>query len=56
MADVDLGAIFWVLVTFTKAFRAAFAVPASQSAIAGLITTSRHQRWIEAYLAQASAG
>ena len=38
---------------FTTAFRAAFAVPPSQSAIAGLITTSGHQRWIEAFLAKA---
>ena len=38
--------------TFTTAFRSAFAVPASQSTIAGLITTSRHQRWIEGFLAK----
>ena len=41
---------------FTTAFRAAFAVPPSQSAIAGLITTSRHQRWIEGFLAKGNAG
>jgi DNA recombination protein Rad52 len=40
---------------FTTAFRAAFAVPPSQSAIAGLITTSRHQRWIEAFLTKPAA-
>jgi len=40
---------------FTSAFRAAFAVPPSQSAIAGLITTSRHQRWIEGFLADSAA-
>ena len=39
---------------FFTAFRAAFAVPPSQSAIAGLITTSRHQRWIEGFLASAT--
>jgi DNA recombination protein Rad52 len=37
---------------FTTAFRAAFAVPPAQSAIAGLITTRAHQRWIEAFLAE----
>jgi len=37
---------------FTTAFRAAFAVPQAQSAIAGLITTRAHQRWIEAFLAE----
>jgi Rad52/22 family double-strand break repair protein len=41
---------------FTTAFRAAFAVPPSQSAIAGLITTRRHQRWIEGFLAKGTAG
>ena len=41
---------------FTTAFRAAFAVPTSQSAIAGLITTSCHQRWIEGFLAKGTAG
>jgi hypothetical protein len=40
---------------FTTAFRAAFAVPPSQSAIAGLITTRSHQRWIEAFLADSAA-
>jgi hypothetical protein len=37
---------------FTAAFRAAFAVPPAQSAIAGLITTRAHQRWIEGFLAE----
>ena len=37
---------------FTTAFRAAFAVPPAQSAIAGLITTRAHQRWIEGFLAE----
>ena len=40
---------------FTTAFRAAFAVPPAQSAIAGLITTPAHQRWIEGFLAEQSA-
>ena len=40
---------------FTTAFRAAFAVPPAQSAIAGLITTRAHQRWIEGFLAEQSA-
>ena len=37
---------------FTAAFRAAFAVPPAQSAIARLITTRAHQRWIEGFLAE----
>ena len=40
---------------FTTAFRAAFAVPPAQSAIAGLITTRAHQRWIEGLLAEPAA-
>jgi DNA recombination protein Rad52 len=41
--------------TFSKAFRAAFQVPAAQPSLAGLITTSRHQRWIEGFLAESAA-
>jgi len=37
---------------FSKGFRAAFQVPATQPSLAGLITTSRHQRWIEGFLAE----
>jgi DNA recombination protein Rad52 len=36
---------------FSTAFRAAFQVPPEQPSLAGLITTTRHQRWIEAFLA-----
>jgi len=43
------------LEVFSKGFRAAFQVPEAQASLAGLITTSRHQRWIEGFLAQ-SAG
>jgi DNA recombination protein Rad52 len=37
---------------FSKGFRAAFQVPDAQPSLAGLITTSRHQRWIESFLAE----
>ena len=37
--------------SFSTAFRATFQVPPSQTSLAGLITTTRHQRWIEAFLA-----
>jgi hypothetical protein len=40
---------------FSKGFRAAFQVPDAQPSLAGLITTSRHQRWIESFLADAPA-
>ena len=39
------------LEAFSKGFRAAFQVPDAQPSLAGLITTSRHQRWIESFLA-----
>jgi DNA recombination protein Rad52 len=38
--------------TFSTAFRATFQVPPSQTSLAGLIPTTRHQRWIEAFLAE----
>ena len=40
------------LEAFSKGFRAAFQVPEAQPSLAGLITTSRHQRWIEGFLAE----
>jgi len=40
------------LEAFSKGFRVAFQVPEAQPSLAGLITTSRHQRWIEGFLAQ----
>jgi DNA recombination protein Rad52 len=43
------------LEAFSKGFRAAFQVPEAQPSLAGLITTSRHQRWIESFLAQSAA-
>jgi DNA recombination protein Rad52 len=43
------------LEAFSKGFRAAFQVPDAQPSLAGLITTSRHQRWIEGFLAESSA-
>jgi hypothetical protein len=42
------------LEAFSKGFRAAFQVPEAQPSLAGLITTSRHQRWIEGFLASAA--
>ena len=42
------------LEAFSKGFRAAFQVPEAQPSLAGLITTSRHQRWIEGFLAQSA--
>jgi hypothetical protein len=36
-------------------FRAAFCVPDAQPFLAGLITTSRHQRWIEGFLTETTA-
>jgi DNA recombination protein Rad52 len=41
------------LAAFSKGFRAAFQVPDAQASLAGLITSSRHQRWIEDFLADA---
>ena len=41
------------LAAFSKGFRAAFQVPAAQPSLAGLITSSLHQRWIEGFLADA---
>ena len=38
--------------SFSTAFRAAFQVPPEQPSLAALITTTRHQRWIEAFLAE----
>jgi DNA recombination protein Rad52 len=43
------------LEAFSKGFRAAFQVPDAVPSLAGLITTSRHQRWIEGFLAESSA-
>ena len=43
------------LEAFSKGFRAAFQVPEAQPSLAGLITTGRHQRWIEGFLAQSTA-
>ena len=43
------------LEAFSKGFRAAFQVPEAQPSLAGLITTSRHQRWIEGFLAEAAS-
>jgi len=37
---------------FSKGFRAVFQVPDAVPSLAGLITTSRHQRWIEGFLAE----
>ncbi|QPN61901.1 hypothetical protein H8F24_15990 [Synechococcus sp. CBW1002] len=36
---------------FSRGFRTAFQVPDSQPSLAGLITTNRHRRWIETFLA-----
>ena len=41
------------LEAFARGFRAAFQVPDAQPSLAGLITTSAHQRWIEGFLAEA---
>jgi DNA recombination protein Rad52 len=43
------------LEAFSKGFRAAFQVPDAQPSLAGLITTSCHQRWIEGFLAESTA-
>jgi len=43
------------LEAFSKGFRAAFQVPDAVPSLAGLITTSRHQRWIEGFLSQSTA-
>jgi hypothetical protein len=40
------------LAAFSKGFRAAFQVPDAQPSLAGLITSSLHQRWIEGFLAE----
>ena len=40
------------LAAFSKGFRAAFQVPDAQPSLAGLITSSLHQRWIEDFLAE----
>jgi len=40
------------LEAFSRGFRSAFHVPDAQPSLAGLITTSRHQRWIEGFLAE----
>ena len=42
------------LEAFSKGFRSAFQVPDAVPSLAGLITTSRHQRWIEGFLAQSA--
>jgi hypothetical protein len=41
------------LEAFARGFRAAFQVPDAQPSLAGLITTTEHQRWIEGFLAEA---
>ena len=43
------------LEAFSKGFLAAFQVPEAQPSLAGLITTSRHQRWIEGFLTETTA-
>ncbi len=43
------------LEAFSKGFRSAFQVPDAVPSLAGLITTSCHQRWIEGFLAQSTA-
>jgi hypothetical protein len=43
------------LTAFSKGFRAAFQVPAAQASLAGLITSSLHQRWIEGFLADGAS-
>ncbi|EAQ67886.1 hypothetical protein SynRS9909_01304 [Synechococcus sp. RS9909] len=43
------------LEAFARGFRAAFQVPDAQPSLAGLITTGRHQRWIEGFLAESAA-
>jgi len=43
------------LEAFAKGFRSAFHVPDAQPSLAGLITTSSHQRWIEGFLAESAA-
>jgi DNA recombination protein Rad52 len=43
------------LEAFSRGFRSAFQVPDAQPSLAGLITTSRHQRWIEGFLADTAA-
>jgi len=40
------------LEAFSRSFRAAFQVPDAQPSLAGLITTTAHQRWIEGFLAE----
>ena len=40
------------LEAFSKGFRAAFQVPEAQPSLAGLITTTKHKRWIEGFLAE----
>ena len=42
------------LEAFARGFRAAFQVPDAQPSLAGLITTSAHQRWIEGFLAESA--
>ena len=39
---------------FSKGFRAAFQVPDAQPSLAGLITSTKHQRWIEGFLAESA--
>ena len=38
------------LEAFARGFRAAFQVPDARPSLAGLITTTAHQRWIEGFL------
>jgi hypothetical protein len=42
------------LEAFARGFRTVFQVPDAQPSLAGLITTTAHQRWIEGFLAEAA--
>lgn len=42
------------LEAFARGFRVAFQVPDAQPSLAGLITTTAHQRWIEGFLAESA--
>ena len=55
LADPDQGATPPArLDAFATGFRAAFQVPDAQPSLAGLITTSAHQRWIEGFLVESA--
>lgn len=42
------------LEAFSKGFRSAFQVPDAVPSLAGLITTSRHLRWVKGFLSSAT--